>query len=202
MNAEEQYNQLRIKCHDQAFHRYGYSYIFKKRAERFKWRINLIKTLGIIVPAAVGSIALSYSSDSWILKLAIGIAIPAMAIQFILSLWAVLYKWDEELAYCYESMPSHSVLYSKLKHLGQFPPTKFKDLENQFEKLEIEINLRSQLDGQHNIKSWETRMGMRWSLREHQDKCIKCEIQPFGMTSTNCEVCGNFNYIKHQLFNK
>lgn len=202
MTNEDQYNQLRIKCHDQAFHRYGYSYIFKKRAERFKWRINMIKIMGIIVPAAVGSIALSYSLDSQLLKFAIAIAIPAMIVQFILSLWAVLSKWDEELAYCYESMPSHSTLYSKLKYLAQFPPKAFKDLANEYKNLDVEINLRSQLDGQHDIKGWETRMGMRWSLREHRKECDKCNKRPYGMTSTNCEVCGNFSYLKHQLLNK
>lgn len=201
MSDADQYDNLRRKCHEQAFHRFGYAYIFKKRAEHLRWSINMIKAMGIVVPAAVGAIALSYSTDSWLLELAIGIAIPAMIFQFVLSLWAVLYKWDDELAYCYESMPSHNGLYSKLKHLGQFPPPKFKDLESQYEKLEIEINLRSQLDEQHNIKGWESRMGMQWSLREHQHKCVKCNVQPFGTKSTNCEVCGNHSF-KYRFFNK
>lgn len=201
MNAEEQYNQTRIKCHDKAFHCYGFSYIFKTRANRLRSRVNLLKAFGVIVPATIGTIALGYGVSNWLMNTAIVIAIPVTMIQFIISICAIIYKWDEELSYCYESIPAHNNLYSRFKKLGTLPPRALKELETEFEKLELELMFRENQDDQHHIQNWETRMGMKWSLREHQHKCVECGVQPFSTKSTDCHVCGNYSFFKYQLFN-
>ena len=199
MAKENQYEKLRFKCHSLAFDCFGYSYIFQKRSESLKKIVTLIKALGILVPSTVGATALGYGYNNQILKNIIIVAIPVSIVQFVISIIAMTYKWDERLSYCYEAIYSYDSLYQRFDQLGNFPPDTYLTLKTEFDLINSEKNIRSQQDAQQGIKEWELRRGMRSSLREHQKECLGCKEKPLSMKSSNCPVCGNFSF-KYQTY--
>jgi mobilome CxxCx(11)CxxC protein len=200
MAEENLYDKLRIKCHDNAFHCFGHQYIFDRRAQYFSKVVNLLKVLGVLVPAAIGATALGYGIDSNILKAAIAIAIPLTILQFIVSTIAIIYKWDDELSYSFEASQHYNTLYREFKKLGEFPPSDYDALNTSYDLIDTQYNSRDQQDSKHNIKEWQLRRGMRFSLREFQRTCKGCGKTPISMESTDCPVCGNY-LLKNKMFN-
>jgi mobilome CxxCx(11)CxxC protein len=199
--AEENYfDKLRVETHHSSYNCTANGYIFEKRAERYKWRVTLIKALGIIVPAAVGITVLGYGIENDLLKKMTILAVPVTVIQFLISLWAIIYKWDDELAYAYEAIQSYEPLQKKFHDLANYPPTDFNSLKKEFDVIYKELSFRSQQDTSHSIRNWEKRMGMRYSLREHQTKCVECKDVPRSLKSTKCDVCGKYSF-KYRFFN-
>ena len=193
------HDKILMDCFDRAFHCYGYSYIFEKRALFFNRCVTFIKAFGIIVPAMVGITAMGYKYDNAFLRYLIFFAVPLAIIQFILSLVAIIYKWDDELSYAYDANNSYSSLYSKFKKLASVPPKTLIELSDKFDVIDIEKTIRGNQDSQHGIKEWEYRKGMRYSLREHEKTCKGCGIIPLSMDSTECPVCGKYTF-KYRTF--
>lgn len=200
MPEENLHDKLRIKCHDNAFHCFGYQYIFDRRAQYYSKVVNLLKVLGILVPATIGATALGYGINSNILKSTVAIAIPLTIVQFIMSTIAVIYKWDDELSYAFEASQHYNTLYREFKKLGEFPPSEYESLNGLYDLIDIQYNSRAQQDSKHNIKEWQLRRGMRFSLREFQRSCQGCGKTPISMESTKCPVCGNYS-LKHKTLN-
>lgn len=197
-SEKDLYDKLRGNCWNNVSDTFGYQYIFDKRADKFGRRLNWLKVLGIIVPAAIGATALGYGLDNTLLKNLMNIAIPVTTVQFLVSVLAVIYKWDEELSYSFEASHAHNNLYRKYKRLAEFPPTDYIEFSRQYYLIDEEHNSRVLQDSKHNIKERERRMGMRWSLREHQKECVGCKEVPQSINSTDCDVCGKF-YSNYQL---
>jgi len=181
MPEENLYDKLRLECHHKSQDCSAMRYIFEQRAKRLNWRVTLIKAFG-------------YGLDNTMLKDLIVIAVPVSCIQFAISLWAIIYNWDGELAYSYEGIQSYNPLYSQYHELASYPPNNFDDLKQKFDLINIEMSFRSQQDASHNIAEWENRMGMRYSLREHQVACVGCKKTPLSLDSTDCDVCGKFSF--------
>lgn len=198
MNEEEKIEKLRNKCHDNSFHSYGKAYIHEQRCRKYGMYINLLTTLGIIVPVTVGATVLGYGIQNTSLKLMISIAIPTSIIQLIFSLISVVYKWSDELSYSNESAQEHYFLSERFKKLGEFPPGSFNQLNFEFELINTRLKSRKEQDSKHSFKDWELRKGMRYSLRENQKQCIECKSIPTSMENTECNVCGKFSF-KYKL---
>lgn len=122
------------------------------------------------------------------------IAVFLVTIQFLISLWSILGKWDEKLAYSYESSQAHNNLCIQFRKLAEFPPSNYDDFRHQFDVVDADSNSRSRQDVKHNLKDWEKRRGMKAGLREFQRACVECKIVPTSMKSTNCNVCGNYSF--------
>jgi mobilome CxxCx(11)CxxC protein len=197
--GEDKILKLRQECWDNSLQSFGKAYIFSKRAEKYGRRINSLKIFGIIVPVAVGATATGYGFGSEILKLTIGISVPLIIIQLIISVFAVVHKWDNKLAYSYESVISHNNLSDEFKKLGKLPPDNFNSLQYNYDIIEAKYKARIEQDSKHGIKERELRMGMRNALREFQRKCVGCEKIPLSMESTDCDVCGKF---RSKIYNK
>jgi mobilome CxxCx(11)CxxC protein len=192
MTDEDLYSKLRKKCWDNALDAYGYSYIFDMRAARYSNWIYWLNVTAVIVPVLVGLTAIGYGYNTQILKYCINAAIPLTIGQFVFSLFAMFGKWDEKLAYSYESSQSHNFLYIGFKKLAEFPLKNIQDFTHEFNLLEVEANGRSKQDVKYNVTDSERRKGMRYGLREFQRPCAGCNNVPLSMKSTNCDVCGNF----------
>ncbi len=192
-NDLEIYNKLRSKCWDSAFHSYGYQYIFDRRSSCYSKLLNIIKVLGIIVPAFIGITALGYGLRNELLQHALDIAIPITIVQFIFSTFAVIYKWDDELTYSFESSQSHNNLHRRFKRIAEFPPGDYLNFKIDFELIDEELNSRLQQDSKHLIKDKERRKGMRFALRQNMKQCAYCKFIPSDMISTDCPVCGQFD---------
>lgn len=192
--TEQKTTKLRQDCWDNSLQSFGKSYIFSKRADHFGHLISSLKVFGIIVPVAVGATASGYGFNSEILKYTIAISIPLSIIQLIISVFAVVNKWDDNLSYSFESVIDHNVLSDEFKKLGKLPPEDFITFSHEFEILETRLKSRIGQDSKFNIKERELRMGMRYALREFQRPCVGCKIVPLSMESTSCDVCGKFKY--------
>jgi len=198
--VEDYYIKLRNGTREQAFHAFGYEYIFTKRANKYRNYISSLKGFGVGVPATFGVFVLSYGLNSKISNALLVIAIIATIIQFVFSLFAIFAHWDEKFIYALEAIQSHNNLYNKFKKLADYPPLTFDELNVSFEILNSEYNLREQQDAKQGVKEWELRKGMRFSLREHRKLCYGCNEIPLSMESTDCNICGKFSF-KHKLKN-
>lgn len=194
---ENLHDKLKIQSWENAFHTFGYEYIFSKRAQRYSKWVNWLKVFGILVPAVIGATALGYGINNSLLKQMITLAIPTLIIQFSFSVLAIIYNWDDELSYSFEASQSYNNLYRRFKNLAQFSPTEYYSFSKEYDLLDTEYNGRNQQDSKHNIREWELRKGMKFSLREFKKKCIGCDQIPISIESTHCPVCGNFS-LKYQ----
>lgn len=202
MPKENKYDKLRIDCHNKAYDCDAMKYIFEKRAKRLKGYATTLKAFGIIVPSLIGSVALSYQLESPFLQFLVSVAVPCMIIQFIISLWALVAEWDNELSYSYEAIQSYSPLFAKYKNIADYPPEEYITFKSAVDVIDLESSFREQQDTSHNVKEWEKRMGMRYSLREHKCSCYGCKVIPLSMESTACDVCGKFSFKYQTLIHK
>lgn len=201
MVEENMYNKLRQKSWDKAHDAIGYSFIFSKRMNKMSGRIRALTTMGIIVPVAASSIVYAYYHNQEIVAYTVLIATPIGIAQFLLSLFSIIYKWDDNLAYAIEATAAHSVIADKYRKLANTPPETFSDLKTSYDLLEIESTERAKQDAKQGIKPWELRMGMRAALRELQRKCVGCNTVPLSLESTKCHVCGNYSFT-YKILNK
>lgn len=199
MDEKDKIEKLRTKCHDCSFHSNGKAYIHEQRAQKYSKYINLLTTLGIIVPVTIGATVLGYGIENDALKFMISIAIPMSIFQLIFSLISVVYKWSDELAYSNESAQEHYFLSDRFKKLGEFPPDSFTELNFEFELINTRLKSRAEQDSKHSYKDWELRKGMRYSLRENQKSCVECKQTPTSMESTECNVCGKYKFKYRML---
>lgn len=198
---EQLFGKLRTVCWNSAITSFALAYIFDKKAQRHSLYTNLLKVFGIVVPVCVGATALGYGLDTEILKLVITLAIPLSIIQLVFSVFAVVHKWDDELAYAYEASQDLSTLSERFKKLGNLPPMSFEELNDSYERLNCTLKARTQQNSKHNLKEWELRLGMRYALREFRRKCVGCDKIPISMDSTDCDVCGKYDKsINYKLF--
>jgi len=189
---EDKHNKLRQEAWDLALHSFGKRFIFDRRAEKFSKYINALKVFGIVTPVSVGATAMGYGTDSQILKPIINIAVPLLIIQLLFSVLAVIFKWDDELAYSYEASQDYNNLSNSFRKLGNTPPVDIDMLEKNLDILGARYQARTEQDAKHSVKEWELRRGMRYALREFRRECVGCRITPVSMESTDCDVCGKF----------
>lgn len=195
METEDQlFNKYRQHLHHKYQDCASRSYIFQQRAARFKSRLRLLNLFGVLTPALVGIIVTTYNLNSTISSVAVVIAAPITIIQFSISLWSFFYRWDDELSYAYEAMQSYKNVEAKYYKMANFPSNNILNkLKKEAEPIDAEYQTREQLDVSHDVRPWEDRMGMRYSLYQYQCKCTGCQIIPISLENTNCTVCGNFS---------
>lgn len=196
MNKEE---ILRIDSWNNAIQAFGKSYIFSKRAQFYsKWN-RFLAIFGIIVPLTIGATASGYGLDSEILKKTLAISIPLSIIQLIISAFALVNNWNDNLSYSLEAVNDYNNLSDNFKKLGKNPSEDYNEFLKAYEILETKMTSRSENDAKYNLNERELRKGMRYALREFQRKCVGCNKVPTSMESTDCNICGNF---KRSLINK
>jgi mobilome CxxCx(11)CxxC protein len=107
--------QIEKDCWGHIFHSYGTIRIFERRAKCFQRGRDWITFLGIVVPVVVGSIAMSFGSDSNSLKYFIFVAGVVITIQLILSTWSLVSRWDEKYQYAMNSVAENTRSPSDLR---------------------------------------------------------------------------------------
>lgn len=195
MTSDEQakYDKLRQDSWDKALYSFGCNYLFGKRIMKYSRLNRILKFSGILIPVVIGAIAATYYGNvELILEWAIILLAPLGIVQLILSLWAIIWDWDNELSYAFEASQHYSYLGEEFKKLGNTPPLSLSELEQRSALLAVEYNTREQRDLKHAFKDEENRMGMRAGLRQFQRQCAGCNVKPLSMKPTDCDVCGNF----------
>lgn len=180
------------ECRQEAIHNFGTGYIFEKRAHAYKFRLKALAVLGIGVPALVGIIYLTFTTQQILLDWAIYLAGILGVAQVILSVWSLTSKWEDGYSYSIESKSANYSLSERFRKLAKSPPLQLPELKKEFNLLEAQNAFRSEQDDKHNITDKEKRMGMRAGLRQFDKACIHCGVVPVSMKPTKCDVCGNF----------
>jgi mobilome CxxCx(11)CxxC protein len=179
---------LQNEALQKAAHSFGHAYTFNNRARFYAFWLNLIKLFGILLPAIAG---LTYTQFGKINALDYLLWAVSLAL-FILSTLAFAFKWDDELAYCYEASQNYNTLFEEFKKLWLFPEEDLSVLDRKYTLLNANYGFRQQQDAKHDITEKERRKAMRWQLREFQLICVGCNEVPQSMEATNCPVCGKF----------
>lgn len=187
-----QSDELRKQCQEEAFDCFGTAEIFGKRSKTYRRKLRGLTFLGVVVPAAVGGLVLSFGVDFQYTSVVIGIASVLGLAELVLSLWSLVAKWDDLFAYSLESLSANTQLYSMFKELAENPPQTFQEFKTQYELLQAQNRARTDRDSQQIISERENRFGMRASLRQFQKACASCKKVPTSLKPTDCDVCGDF----------
>lgn len=180
------------ECWNQAVNSFGTAYIFEQRANRHRRYLRLLTFLGMIVPAIIGSIVLSFGINAPVLPLLISVASILIPAQFFFSVWSLVSKWDDTLAYSTKSNSTNKNLSLRYRELARTPPEDDASLNQRVQFLQAEYQWQSRDDEVQGVTEKEKRMGMRAGLREFQRPCATCEKVPSSMKSTECPTCGQF----------
>lgn len=180
-------------CTDHMFWCYGTSEIFQQRARKLKIRREWITYLGIIGPVIIGGVASAFGknwalADVEVLPILIFIAGAVSVGQLVLSVWAVVARWDESYASAQESIRANTALYNSFQSLRDAPPDNFKanlhDLREQNSRQEV-------FDNAQSIKEGEKRYAYHASMKYLNLPCRTCKKIPAGKSS-NCTGCGDW----------
>src|SRR5215213_3709032 len=109
----------RQECWKLALEAFGTKYIFEKRAAKLRRQLNLLTFFGIAVPATVGAIVLSFSAVPSLLPYVLTLAGILGVAQVVVTVWSVVYKWQDELVYASESINANDRLSSSFAWLGK-----------------------------------------------------------------------------------
>lgn len=187
---KEYYDEILVDCWDKALQGYGTSYVYLKRIARLKRQIALSKATGIALPVLLGGMVSTYFQYQEVMAIAIAITSPIAVLQLVFSTILTVNGAEEKLVKFIELSTKNTYLSDNFKSLAKYPPKDFKELRARYDVLvERERNIS---DSDYDISDKESRMGMRYGLREFQRKCAGCKQVPISMNSTNCDVCGNF----------
>jgi mobilome CxxCx(11)CxxC protein len=187
---DEELDRLKVQGWEAALHAYGTGHIFQKRAHRLKRRTDLLNMITFAVPVLIGTLVGTFGQNKlW--SVVVIVAAVVGAAQVVISLWALVTRWPEDLAYSSASAAANESLSARFASLAR-DSTKVSPLRTQLEKLSIEDASRRERDNEKGVKDKERRMGMRAALRKFQRTCPACNTVPTTMDSSDCGVCGRF----------
>lgn len=184
--------EIRELSKEKAFHSFGTAYIFRERAVKYSSYLNILKFSGILIPVSIGAITLGYGVNADVLKWSIIFAIPLSMVQLVFTTLSIVYKWEDELNYSYESASENIRISEEFENIIKFNGLEILELRIRYEKNLTRNEIRDFNDDKHNITTKEERKGMRYALRYYQKTCVGCNNVPQSMISTNCNICGNF----------
>ena len=186
MNIE----QLKKECSDNRFNSFGTARLFERRAKIYGRNLNWITFLGLAVPLVIGVTVLSFSGESKIFK---SIMIPTAGLftvcQLIISLWALVSRWDEKKDYAVSATKINTRLEADFNRLCNSEEVTIND---EISNLREEYNRINQEDTAQGITEKEKKWSMRKALIHYKLKCPTCNLKPTSMVPLSCDICGNF----------
>lgn len=191
MTEDDKSDELRKQSWDKALYGFATGYIFEKRANKQRRKLQALTFLGILAPLLLGAIVLSFGNNT---KLVNSLIIPASIlgiIQLVGSVWALVAKWNDEYAYSLESAADNHAISNRFKSLGENPPAPPK-LKIHYDLINAIDEVRNANDYKHGITDEEKRLGQRAALIQFQRACGACRVIPQSMKPTKCDACGNF----------
>jgi mobilome CxxCx(11)CxxC protein len=174
---------------DKALDAFGTAYIFQRRARGPKVGMRILAFTGLVLPLALGLYVTVFGREAPQLERAIVLAGVLAGVQAIVSLWALVAKWDDQYTTAIESMVANNRLSTRFKSLARTPPANANAI---YEALIAENESREEADVKQLLTDKEKRMGMRAALREFERRCASCKDVPRSMKPTQCPVCGDF----------
>jgi mobilome CxxCx(11)CxxC protein len=176
-------------CQDKAFHAYGTSQIFERRARRYGRGRTVITYFGIVVPLLVGATATAFGiSSAWFPALLYAAGLLGIA-QLAISVWSIVARWDERYGQAVDAARSNTRLFNLWSKLETTQPA---DLERRVEDALLADQDQEQKDIGCGITDEEKRFAMHISLFYFRKVCPTCKSVPASRKPTDCDMCGNY----------
>lgn len=168
-------------------------YIFTRKRSLLIRLLRFNTCLGIIVPALVGGILLSFGDNrfNYLVAGVLGI------VQIFLSVLTVVYQWDNRVNEYLDSIKACRKLYEDANNLYLIVSDP-EEFTTQLNKIKIEDRVQSDKDEQYVFSEWENRRGNRYSYYIMNERCSGCNQIPKSLKSSECGVCGNYS-LKYKL---
>lgn len=186
-------DEFRKACDEHMFWCYGTSAIFQRRERKLKARREWITYLGIIGPVVIGSVVGAFGKD-WkiaaveVLPILVAIASIVGIGQIVLSVWALVARWDEVYGSAQESVRANTALYNRFKHLRDFTTHDFQDA---LREPRDENTRQEAQDLKQSISDKEKRYAYHEAMRYLGLPCRVCHAVPTGKAA-KCNSCGNW----------
>ncbi|MCC5888895.1 MAG: hypothetical protein JJT88_20850 [Gammaproteobacteria bacterium] len=182
----------RHSANNSALNCFGTGYLFEKRIVPLRFAIKSLSFLSLAGPLSIGALVLAVGTTGSIIFFALAAASTLSSVQVIVSLWALVANWQNNLSYYIESKSDNYRLADKFNGLANNVNLSDSKWRHQKDVLETMSEMRKDLDLRFDISDEEKRMGMRAALRRYQRPCVACSQVPVSLDSHNCDVCGNF----------
>ena len=188
--AELSEDQMKQECWTKRFFAFGTAKIFERRARALAVKRRVLLFLGLASPLVIGGFAAAFTLDSPPLK---SLVIPIAGLvglgQLVMSLWALIARWDDEYAYALGAARANTRLAADCENLANGPIAR---LRRDIERLREQVTAQEIEDTVQHITDKEKRFAMRSALYQYRSKCPVCGIVPESMRPTACETCGHF----------
>ncbi|WP_369935398.1 mobilome CxxCx(11)CxxC protein [Xanthomonas tesorieronis] len=181
-------------CWERSIFAYGTAEVFAKRARSYRKLLNAISALGIAVPLLLGGAVMTYGTTMPYLAQAAFVAGSAGLVQLLLSGMSLIYSWPSSLEYALDSSIGNKAISEKFKQLGSLASNLPTDFDARYRELIAADDARRAQDGKVGVSDKELRRGHRAALRQFQRKCSGCGVVPLSMQSTDCDICGRFEW--------
>lgn len=183
-------DKIRKECSDNRFYSFGTAKIFERRAKIYRRNRNIITFLGLAVPLTIGGTVLSFSAESEVLtSILIPVAGALTIMQLVISLWALVSRWDEKNDYAISAIKANTRLLAEFNRLCN---SNDEEIKNEIQHLRDEYSRVNQEDTAHGVYEKEIRWGMRKALIHYSLTCPTCSQKAVSMTPSECDTCGNF----------
>ena len=192
MARTPQTDQICTDCWHRAVDAFGTGQIFQKRSKFYTNCLQILSFAGLIVPATIGAVVLSFGLKDTSLPNLMWTAGILGIIQLGVSIWSLVANWPENLQYSHESASENFELANKFKDIASTAPDPPLDLELRVAELKARDAARQAADMKRGLDAKEIRYGHRAGLRQFRRDCSGCNQTPTSMESTNCNICGRF----------
>lgn len=191
-------DKLRSEAYGLAQHAFATAYIFERRANRLRRKINFLSFVGVAVPLIIGALVLSFGQDYKPLGWAIPVAAGIGVVQLIYSLWSVFAGWVASYDHAVRAIVTNQGLVKRYETLGKRETTDAAELRQQLDFLKTIDAIQEESDYRQGVTGAEKRMGMHALLRQYEKECTACKKTPTDMKSAHwwrrnrCGVCDDY----------
>jgi mobilome CxxCx(11)CxxC protein len=191
MDDQDRISGMRRQAWRGALDAFATGYMFEHRQRQLRWNLRRLSFVGLAVPLIVGTAVLTFgvASSSWVYVLWMAGILGAA--QVVISLWALVARWEESLSHASESASANHDLSKRFRAIAENPP-ELASFSYRLDMLLAENMQREQADYRQDLTDAEKRRGHRAALRHFDKKCKGCDQVPTSLKSTDCEICGNF----------
>lgn len=187
-------NEIRSTAWDNALYCHGTYIIFSRRLKCFRYLTRLRDFWGFAIPIILSVIAGSDTlslSDEYLKYLKILLGVAAL-VQILISLWAVLSRWDDGLAYSQRAVRDAYEMRRAWVVIGR---GQVSDIGAEFATRTKQQDVIDSHDIGQDISTKEKCLGMRNGLIEYRRQCAGCKTIPSSRRllwrpKTKCVVCG------------
>lgn len=156
--------------------------------------LRALSFIGMAVPILIGVYYTNFGAD-WVLATAKTTSAILAIPLFIISAWAVVNKWDDQLSDALESAVANRRFADRLQLLFDNPVLDEAGKWSALQAIAQEATEQNRRDDEIGFSDWELRIGHRKALKQLRLRCATCDQEPRDLASTSCDTCGRHGYL-------